>query len=633
MDTFSSEGYLNMELLRFTTCGSVDDGKSTLIGRLLYDSKSIFEDQMEALEAQSKARGNEEVDLAHLTDGLRAEREQGITIDVAYRYFATPKRKFIIADTPGHVQYTRNMVTGASTADLAIVLIDARLGVQIQSKRHAFIASLLGTPHLLVAINKMDLVDYSEETYESIKKDFSEACERMRVPDMTFIPISALNGDNVVDASKNMDWYRGPTVLRHLENVHIASDNNLVDFRFPVQYVIRPDLNFRGYAGRVESGIVRQGDQITILPSLKTSKVKAIETFGGQIEEAFSSQSVTITLEDEIDITRGDMLVRSGNQAQVTQEFEAMVCWMNESGMRPGTRYLLRHTSREVQAVVKNIHYRLNMDTLHREDTNDFELNDIGKVTVRTASPIFADPYRDNRSSGSFILIDPATKITVAAGMIRTITDHQKQDSEIRGGNSGNVEWEAGLVSREDREKNFGHQGAVVWITGLTASGKSSIAKQLEKRLFDEGIQAMRIDGSNIRHGLSGDLGFSQGDRRENIRRVGELSRILFESGLVAICPFVSPSSIDRDYVRSIIPEGQFIEVHLDCPLEVCEKRDQAGLYKKAKAGEIKNFTGVGSPYEAPSSPELTLKTNELSLDDSVELLYKKVLESIKKSS
>lgn len=632
MDTFSSEGYLNMELLRFTTCGSVDDGKSTLIGRLLYDSKSIFEDQMEALEASSKARGSEEVDLAHLTDGLRAEREQGITIDVAYRYFATPKRKFIIADTPGHVQYTRNMVTGASTADLAIVLIDARLGVQIQSKRHAFIASLLGIPHLLVAINKMDLVDYSQEKYESIKKDFADACERLRIPDMTFIPISALNGDNVVEVSEKMDWYRGPTVLQHLETVHIASDNNLVDFRFPVQYVIRPDLNFRGYAGRVESGIVRGGDEITVLPSLKTSKVKAIETFNGAVEEAFSSQSVTITLEDEIDITRGDMLVRSGNQAQVTQEFEAMICWMNENGMRPGTRYILRHTSREVQAVVQNIHYRVNMENLHREETNDFELNDIGKVTLRTASPIFADPYRDNRSSGSFILIDPASKITVAAGMIRTITDHQKQDSEIKGGNSGNVEWEEGLIVREDRERSFGHRGAVVWITGLTASGKSSIAKQLEKRLFEDGIQTIRIDGSNIRHGLSGDLGFSQGDRRENIRRVGEVARLLFESGQVALCPFVSPSAVDRDYVRSIIPEGQFLEVHLDCPLETCQERDSAGLYKKALAGEIKNFTGVGSPYEPPKNPELVLKTGEISLDQSVEELYQRVIKVIRDS-
>jgi len=622
-----------MELLRFTTCGSVDDGKSTLIGRLLYDSKSIFEDQMEALEASSKARGSEEVDLAHLTDGLRAEREQGITIDVAYRYFATPKRKFIIADTPGHVQYTRNMVTGASTADLAIVLIDARLGVQIQSKRHAFIASLLGIPHLLVAINKMDLVEYSQETYESIKKDFSDACERLNVPDMTFIPISALNGDNVVDASTQMDWYQGPTVLQHLETVHIASDNNLVDFRFPVQYVIRPDLNFRGYAGRVESGIVRAGDDITVLPSLKTSKVKSIETFDGPIDEAFSSQSVTITLEDEIDITRGDMLVRTGNQAQVTQEFETMICWMNDQGLIPGNRYLLRHTSREVQAVVQNIHYKVNMENLHREDTNDFELNDIGKVTLRTASPIFADPYRDNRSSGSFILIDPASKVTVAAGIIRTITDHQKQDSQIRSGNSGNVKWEEGLVSRDDREKNFGHRGAVVWITGLTASGKSSIAKQLEKRLFNEGVHTLRLDGSNIRHGLSGDLGFSQGDRRENIRRVGELARILFESGQVALCPFVSPSAIDRDYVRSIIPEGQFIEVHLDCPMETCQERDEVGLYKKALAGEIKNFTGVGSSYETPQNPELTLKTGEISLESSVDQLFAKVIEVIQKSS
>ena len=625
MEEFSSEGYLNMELLRFSTCGSVDDGKSTLIGRLLYDSKSIFEDQMEALEASSKARGNEDVDLAHLTDGLRAEREQGITIDVAYRYFATPKRKFIIADTPGHVQYTRNMVTGASTADLAIILIDARLGVQIQSKRHAFISSLLGIPHLLVAVNKMDLVDYSEERFNEIVEDFRNFSERLDIHDMTFVPISALVGDNVVESGDNMPWYKGPTVLHHLENVHIASDNNLVDFRFPVQYVIRPDLNFRGYAGRIESGIVRKGDEITVLPNLKSTKVQSIETFEGDNDEAFAGQGVTITLKDEIDISRGDMLVRPGNQAQSTQHFEAMISWMHEKPMNKGGRYILRHTTREVQAVVQDVHYRVNMENLHRESTGRFELNDIGKITLRSASPIFVDPYRDNRSTGSFILIDPASKITVAAGMVRSVNDHKKQHASIQRESSSNVSWESSLVNLQERESKYGHRAAIVWLTGLTASGKSGIAKKAERQLFEEGIRTFVLDGNNLRHGLSGDLGFAEGDRREHIRRVGEVARLFFESGSVVLCPFVSPSAIDRDFVRGLVPEGQFIEVHLDCPVEVCKERDTSGLYAKAEAGEIKDFTGVNGPYEAPAQPELVLKTAELSLEQSVEQLIAKI--------
>jgi bifunctional enzyme CysN/CysC len=628
MEEFSNDGYLNMELLRFTTCGSVDDGKSTLIGRLLYDSKSIFEDQLEALEESSKRRGDETVDLAHLTDGLRAEREQGITIDVAYRYFATPKRKFIIADTPGHVQYTRNMVTGASTADLAIVLIDARKshGVQIQSRRHAFIASLLGIPHLLVAVNKMDIEDYSEERFNEIVEEFKAFSERLNIKDITFIPISALNGDNVVDKSDKTPWYQGPTVLHHLETVHIASDRNLVDFRFPVQYVIRPDLNFRGFAGRVDSGIIRKGDAVTVLPNLKSSKVKSIETFGGETDEAFASQSVTITLEDEIDCSRGDMIVRTANQAKATQHFEAMICWMHDTPMNKGARFILRHTSREVQSVVMDLNYQVSMEDLHRGAAQRFELNDIGKVTFKTASPIFADPYRDNRSTGSFILIDPATKVTVAAGMIRNILDHQKSDARILRESSANIQWQNSLVKQPDREAKNKHKGAVVWLTGLTSSGKSSIAKKVELGLHEKGLQTFMLDGANIRHGLSGDLGFSEGDRREHIRRVGEVARLFFEAGMVVLCPFVSPSAIDRDFVRGLLPEGRFVEIFLDCDVETCKERDQNGLYAKAEKGEIQDFTGVTSPYEAPSSPELTLKTSQESLEASSQKVLDHVL-------
>ena len=625
-EDFSNEGYLNMELLRFTTCGSVDDGKSTLIGRLLYDSKSIFEDQMEALEASSKLRGNDgTVDLAHLTDGLRAEREQGITIDVAYRYFATPKRKFIIADTPGHVQYTRNMVTGASTADLAIVLIDARYGVQVQSRRHAFIASLLGIPHLLVAINKMDLKDYDEAVYDQIVKDFSDFSEKLNIHDITFVPISALNGDNVVDKSDKTPWYQGPTVLHHLETVHIASDRNLVDFRFPVQYVIRPNLNFRGYAGRVESGIIRKGDEITVLPNFKKTHVKSIETFDGSVDEAFASQSVTITLEDEIDISRGDMLVRTGNQAKPTQHFEAMISWMHETPMNKGSRFIIRHTSREVQAVIMDLNYQVNMDSLHREDVHRFELNDIGKITIKTASPIFADPYRDNRATGSFILIDAATKITVAAGMISGILDHQKKGEKILRDSSSNVTWQNSLVKQPERESKNGHKAGVVWLTGLTNSGKSSIAKQVEKQLHEQNVQTFILDGENLRHGLNGDLGFSESDRRENIRRVGEVARLFYDAGMVVICPFVSPSRIDRDFVRGLIPENAFLEVHLDCELDTCRQRDTSGLYAKADSGELQDFTGITSPYEAPLQAEVTLKTGHESLEASVATLMTKI--------
>jgi bifunctional enzyme CysN/CysC len=625
----TKDSYLDMELLRFTTCGSVDDGKSTLIGRLLYDCKSIFEDQLEALEKSNKLRGEVGIDLAHLTDGLRAEREQGITIDVAYRYFATPKRKFIIADTPGHVQYTRNMVTGASTADLAIILIDARLGVQTQSKRHAFIASLLGIPHLLVAVNKMDLKEYSEEVYDDIVATFKSFAEKLNIQDITFIPISALNGDNVVDESKNMPWFKGTTVLQHLENVYIASDQNLVDFRFPVQYVIRPDLNFRGFAGRVESGTIKKGEEIKVFPSGKTSTVKSIETYDGELDEAFASQAITLTLNDEIDISRGDMIVRSNNLPKVSPNFDAMLCWMIEDKLSVGKHYILRHNTREVRAFIKEVPYKIDMDTLHRQETDDFGLNDIGRVRIQAAAPIFFDPYKNNRKNGNFILIDPDTKITVAAGMIRDEVVKTPQD-HIERGQSDNVNWEEGRISKSDRENRNGHKAKVIWFTGLSAAGKSTIARALEKKLFDHGLRTVMLDGDNIRHGLSGDLGFSEVDRRENIRRVGEVAKLFYEVGGIVLCPFISPYDKDRRFVRELFPEKDFIEVYVDCDIETCKKRDPKGLYAKVAKGEIQDFTGITSPYEVPKDAEYVLKTAELSEDECVAKLFDDIKNSTK---
>lgn len=627
MEDFSQEGYLNMQLLRFTTCGSVDDGKSTLIGRLLYDSKSIFEDQMETLKAQSKLRGDGQVDLAHLTDGLRSEREQGITIDVAYRYFATPKRKFIIADTPGHIQYTRNMVTGASTADLAIILIDAREGhgVMEQSKRHAFIASLLGIPHLMVCVNKMDLIDYSEDRFNEIVKDFKVFSEKLNIPDIHFTPISALTGANVVDASKEMPWHSGPTVLGHLENVHIASDKNLVDFRLPVQYVIRPDLNFRGYAGRVASGVLRKGDAITVLPSGKTSTVKDIVTLNGSLDEAFASQSVTVTLNDEIDISRGDMIVRSGNQPQLASAVDAHVSWMSEDALNPSKTYIIRQGPRELRARIAKLQYKIDMETLHRVDTNELALNDIGKISLRTSEKIAFDPYKINRKTGNFIIIDPDTNITVGAGMIdgETLSDVPKDKIEAR--SSENVTWFQGNVTRVEREARNEHPGAVLWLTGLSASGKSTIASALEKKLFDFGYRTYLLDGDNVRHGLCGDLGFSEEDRRENIRRVGEVAKLFFDSGKVVICPFISPYAKDRDFARSILPEGKFKEIYVKCSIATCKDRDPKGLYEKALSGEILDFTGISSPYEEPQNADLVVESATASLDSIVDQLFELV--------
>ncbi len=622
-----AQTYIERQMLRFTTAGSVDDGKSTLIGRLLYDSKTIFQDQIEALDRTRQHRGDEEINLAYLLDGLRAEREQGITIDVAYRYFSTPKRKFIIADTPGHEQYTRNMVTGASTAGLAIILVDARNGLVEQSRRHMFIASLLGIPHMVIAVNKMDLVDYSEDVFTRIVSDFIDFSEKLDVHDMVFIPISALKGDNVVHHGNSMPWYDGPTVLSHLETVTIASDRNLVDFRFPVQYVNRPHQDFRGFAGRIFSGTISQGEEICVLPSRKRSRVKDIVTYEGSLPEAFESQSVTLTLEDEVDVSRGDMIVRSHNLPVVSDTLEATICWMDdEKDLNVDTHYILQHTTKLVKSYITELLYKINVNTLHREQPGSVGLNEIARVEIKTAQPIFFDEYRKNRATGSFILIDPVTNRTVAAGMIRNIStaEHPGPAAEIQAEvpyetiKSKNITYEESDIERKDREAKNTHRAVCLWFTGLSGSGKSTVARGLERRLFREGKQVFRLDGDNVRHGLCADLGFSPEDRRQNIRRVGHAARLLFDAGQIVLCSFISPYTEDRDFVRALFPEGRFIEVYVKCTVDICKNRDPKGLYRKAFAGEIANFTGVSAPYEVPEAAEIVIETDEQSEAESI---------------
>ena len=637
----------SMDLLRFSTAGSVDDGKSTLIGRLLYDTKSIFEDQLDAIGQASRRRG-ESLNLALLTDGLRAEREQNITIDVAYRYFATPRRKFIIADTPGHVQYTRNMVTGASTSELAIVLVDARKGVLTQSKRHGFIASLLRIPHVVVAVNKMDLVDHREDVFTRIVDAYQEFAEKLDVRNLVFIPISALNGDNVVERSTNMPWYSGPTLLYHLETVNVGADRNLVDFRFPVQYVIRPHQDFRGFAGRIASGTITPGEAVIVLPSGHTSRVKSIETPDGSVPEAVEGEPIVLTIDDEIDISRGDMIVRTMNVPTPDTRFDATICWLSETALDPAVSYVLRHTTRTVRAQVSRLHYRINVDTLHRERAESLGLNEIGRVEITTSLPIFFDPYSRNRETGSFILVNPFTNATVAAGMIRDVrtaetlfgvagegvvipgeaakarsrgiagvpvetpVSRDTGDSSLTLGmtTSPNVVWRDATISREEREARNGHKAAVVWFTGLSGSGKSTIAALVERALFDAGVQTMTLDGDQLRHGLNGDLGFSPEDRRENIRRVGEVARLFFEQGTIVLCTFVSPYRADRDRARALVPDGRFFEIYVECDIEECKRRDPKGLYRDAARAHITDMTGISAPYEPPERPELIARTD-----------------------
>lgn len=606
------------QLLRFITCGSVDDGKSTLIGRLLYDSKMIYEDQLMQLEADSKLVGTTggKFDPALLTDGLKAEREQGITIDVAYRYFSTAKRKFIIADTPGHEQYTRNMATGASTADLAAILIDARHGVLTQTRRHSFIVSLLGIRHVVVAVNKMDLVEFSEDRFNEICDDYRSFATRLDLPDLHFIPISALEGDNVVDRSERMPWYSGSTLMSFLETVYIGSDRNLQDFRLPVQYVNRPNLDFRGFCGTIASGIVRRGDEIMVLPSRQRSKVKEIVTFDGPLEEAFAPLSITLTLDDEIDASRGDMIVRPGNLPRSRDRVDAMLVWMNADAMVPGKTYLFKHTSQTIPGTIDTLTYRVDVNTLHRSPAPQLELNEIGRVSISLSAPIHFDAYRRNRNSGAFIVIDRITNATVAAGMIldksgdgetRSIWD----DEERSEGQLGEVS----AVATDERAARFGQQAATVLLTGLTGSGKTAIGHAAERKLFDQGRAVAIIDGEMLRRGLSRDLGYTADDRSENLRRSAHLAHTLNDAGLICIASFVAPSEEVRQRVAKLVGVDRFLVVHVATPVDVCRQRDTKGQYAKADAGELRNFPGVTANYEHPSRPDLVLDASELSID------------------
>lgn len=615
-------------LLRFSTAGSVDDGKSTLIGRLLHDSKSIYEDMLASLKTYA---GSSEIDLAHITDGLLAEREQGITIDVAYRYFSTPKRKFIIADTPGHEQYTRNMATGASTADLAIVLIDARNGVLPQSKRHAFIASLLGIPHMVVAINKMDIVGYSETRFEEIKNEFAEFAARLGIKDLHFIPISALKGDNVVFPSSNMPWFRGAPLLEYLENVHIASDRNLIDLRFPVQYVLRPNLNFRGYCGQIASGVIRKGDKVKILPSGRETKIKSIVSFDGEMEYAFAPQSVTIALEGETDVSRGNMIVHPHNLPHVGRHFEAMLVWMNETELDLSREYLIKHTTMTVKARFDEIRYKVNVETLHKNPADTLALNEIGRVVITSKQPIFYDSYQKNRSTGAFIVIDIISNNTVAAGMILDREPEEALPSRIIG---QEIRTSArsplrSLISDEEREKKYGHKSFTIWLTGLLSSGKRDIAINLEKTLFEKNCICIVLDGSRLRGMLSPDLDFSGAGIAEHLRRAAEICRILNDNGQIVICSFISPSASLRSQVAEIIGKDRFLEIHVDASPEWCAAQDKTGLYQKAIEGDISTkLAGINLPYEKPESPALIIEAEKTSPEQAAA----KIIEMLKRS-
>jgi bifunctional enzyme CysN/CysC len=597
------------ELLRLLTCGSVDDGKSTLIGRLLHDTKMIYEDQLAAVKRDSEKVGTTgagEIDLALLTDGLKAEREQGITIDVAYRYFSTDRRKFIIADTPGHEQYTRNMATGASTCQLAIILIDARHGVMTQTRRHSFIVSLLGIRHVVVAINKMDLVGYSRDVFERIKDDYTGFVAKLDLRDITFIPMSALKGDNVVSRSDAMPWYPGPPLLDHLETVHIASDRNLADLRFPVQYVIRPNLDFRGFAGTVASGILRKGDEVMVLPSGKRSRVKSIVTYDGELEEAFAPHAVTLTLADEVDVSRGDVLAAAADAPEVADQFEATIVWMSEDPLLRGRSYLMRLGPKLATATVAPLKYKVNVNSLEHVAATKLELNEIGVCALELDRPIAFEPYERSREGGGFILIDRITNDTVGAGMIRFALRR-----------SHNIAWQAVDVDKAARAAQKGQTPFVLWLTGLSGAGKSTIANLVEKKLVARGCHTYLLDGDNVRHGLNKDLGFTQGDRVENVRRVAEVARLMTDAGLIVLVSFISPFRSERRMARELFGEGEFLEVFVDTPLEIDEERDPKGLYAKARAGDLANFTGIDSPYEPPEHAEVRLDTTSLSAEES----------------
>jgi bifunctional enzyme CysN/CysC len=595
-------------LLRLATAGSVDDGKSTLIGRLLYDSKALMADQV----------ADAEVDLARLTDGLRAEREQGITIDVAYRFFATPQRSFIIADTPGHVRYTRNMVTGASTADLAVVLIDARNGVLEQSRRHAYLSAQLGIKHMVACVNKMDLVDWDEARFREIEADFGAVLEELGVADALAIPVSALHGDNVVEPSANAPWYDGPPLLRHLESIEVARDRNLDDVRFPVQWVVRA-TDYRGYAGQMASGILRQGDEVLVLPRGDRTTVERIETLDGPLDAAFPPMSVVVHLADDLDAGRGSLICGVDDPPPAARRLDARICWMADAPLRPGGRYLLKHTTRRVRAAVESIDARVDLQTLRDGlPAAELGLNDIARVHLDLAAPVMAERYARNRSTGAFILIDEATRDTVAAGMV--LRAHEDPGPPT-GPHSPGVIWHEPALPRRERWSVLGLRGATVWLTGLPASGKSTIAEELERALVGLGRPAYLLDGENVRHGLSGDLGFSPADRSEHARRVASVARMFADAGLVVITALVSPAAADREWARELHEEAglEFIEAWVDTPLEECERRDPHGLYARARAGRLPGFTGVDAPYEPPEMADVRLRGAEEPVERSVQ--------------
>ncbi len=605
-------------LLRFITCGSVDDGKSTLIGRLLYDSKMIFEDQLAALEADSKRVGTQggEIDFALLVDGLAAEREQGITIDVAYRFFTTGKRKFIVADTPGHEQYTRNMVTGASTADLAVILIDARKGVLTQTRRHSFLAHLIGIKHIVLAVNKMDLVDYDKTVFERILLAYRAFATEIGITHFTAIPISGFKGDNITSLSANTPWYKGPALVEHLESVEIgAVADEAKPFRMPVQWVNRPNLDFRGFSGLIAGGSVKPGDPVRILPSGKTSTVARIVTLGGDLEEAVAGQSVTLTLTDEVDCSRGDVIALADAPPEVADRFEATLVWMADEAMIPGRAYWLKLATQSVSATVQAPKYEINVNTLDHLAAKTLELNGIGVVEVATDKPLVFEAYGDNRTLGGFILIDKLTNATVAAGMLHFSLRRAQ-----------NVHWQATDIDRDAHAALKNQKPAVLWFTGLSGSGKSTIANLVEKKLHRMNRHTFLLDGDNVRHGLNKDLGFTEADRIENIRRVGEVAKLMTDAGLIVITAFISPFKAERDMVRAMLPAGEFIEIFVDTPLEEAERRDVKGLYKKARSGQLKNFTGIDSPYEAPEDAEIRIDTTAMTPEEAADRIVDRLL-------
>ncbi|MFT7458069.1 MAG: bifunctional enzyme CysN/CysC [Planctomycetota bacterium] len=593
--------------LRFITCGSVDDGKSTLIGRLLYDSKLIYEDQLATLERDSKKMGTqgEKMDLALLVDGLAAEREQGITIDVAYRYFSTDKRKFIVADTPGHEQYTRNMATAASTADIAIILIDARKGVLTQTRRHSYIASLLGVKHIVVAINKMDLVEYSKEIFDEIVLDYRSFADNQGFSEIICIPMSALNGDNVTSSSDKFSWYDGPALLPHLEEVDVSEEYHAMPFRFPVQWVNRPDLNFRGFSGTVSGADVHVGDELIVIPSGKRSKVKSIVTHDGELSKAVAAQAVTLTLEDEVDISRGDVICHATAPAEQSNQFAAHVLWMAEDELLPGRQYLLKTTNKLTPATVTELKYKVNVNNFEHEPGKSLELNEVGYCNLNLSQSIAFDSYKDNRRTGSFILIDRLTNNTVGVGMLEFSLRRAK-----------NAVWQEMAIDKPARAQLKHQKPCVLWFTGLSGSGKSTIANLVEQRLMDLGRHTYTLDGDNIRHGINKDLGFTDVDRVENIRRVGESARLMVDAGLIVIVSFISPFVSERRLARSLLEDDEFVEIFVNTPLEVCEQRDRKGLYEKARRGEIKNFTGIDSRYEEPEQAEIEIKTTDCTAEE-----------------